>query len=240
MSHVDPELLALLALGEEVASDEERDHIASCPECRAEIAELSSTVLVAKSALDVPALESPSPRVWEGISATLGLQEQLPAASVPPGPAAAPVVDLAPRRRRRLATIVSLAAAAAVAVAGVSVWLTRPAPVQVLASAELDAFPAWPDASGSATVEESADGRSLTVDLAGDASGDGYREVWLIAADGSGLVSLGVLEGDRGTFAVPQGVDLADYPVVDVSEEPYDGDPEHSGDSIVRGTLEDA
>ena len=36
---------------------------------------------------------------------------------------------------------------------------------------------------------------------------------------------------------LPAGISLADYPVVDISAEPYDGDPTHSTDSVVRGTL---
>jgi hypothetical protein len=64
-----------------------------------------------------------------------------------------------------------------------------------------------------------------------------YREVWLLRPDVSGLVSLGMLEGDQGRFDLPDGLDLADYPVVDVSEEHFDGDPAHSGDSVVRGDL---
>jgi hypothetical protein len=37
---------------------------------------------------------------------------------------------------------------------------------------------------------------------------------------------------------IPDGLDLAEFPVVDVSREPLDGDPAHSSDSISRGTLE--
>jgi hypothetical protein len=66
------------------------------------------------------------------------------------------------------------------------------------------------------------------------------REVWLIRSDASGLVSLGLLDGPSGRFTVPSGIDLADYPIVDVSAEPVDGEPAHSGDSIVRGELRSA
>lgn len=38
-----------------------------------------------------------------------------------------------------------------------------------------------------------------------------------------------------GTLAGP--LSLADYPIVDVSSEKSGGNPAHSGDSIVRGTL---
>ena len=50
----------------------------------------------------------------------------------------------------------------------------------------------------------------------------------------------GVLRGDTATFPVPDGLDLGEFPVVDISVEPFDGDPSHSGDSVVRGTLTDA
>lgn len=39
---------------------------------------------------------------------------------------------------------------------------------------------------------------------------------------------------------LPDGLDVGELPVVDISIEPYDGDLSHSGDSDVRGTLTDA
>jgi anti-sigma-K factor RskA len=77
----------------------------------------------------------------------------------------------------------------------------------------------------------------VRVALNADAAPDTFREVWLITADASALVSLGVLEGSEQTFPVPADVDLKDYVLVDVSQEPDDGDANHSGDSIVRGEL---
>ncbi|MBT2538553.1 anti-sigma factor domain-containing protein [Arthrobacter sp. ISL-69] len=65
----------------------------------------------------------------------------------------------------------------------------------------------------------------------------GFREVWVISPDLSKLVSLGVLDGEPGVFAIPEGLDLAEYPIVDVSNEPFDGNPGHSSDSIARGEL---
>lgn len=61
--------------------------------------------------------------------------------------------------------------------------------------------------------------------------------MWRLTADGSALVSLGVLDGRTGSFAVPADVDTDQFSVVDVSQEPTDGGTEHSGDSIVRGQL---
>ena len=52
------------------------------------------------------------------------------------------------------------------------------------------------------------------------------------------MVPLGALDGSgSGWVTVPEGVRIADYPTVDVSEEPDDGDPGHSGASVLRGDV---
>ena len=101
----------------------------------------------------------------------------------------------------------------------------------------LDAFPGWSTA-GSAVLEEDDDGeRSIVVNLDAQVPSSEVREVWLIRSDASGLVSLGLLDGSSGRFVVPDGIDVDEFTLVDVSAEPIDGDPAHSGDSIVRGEL---
>jgi len=131
------------------------------------------------------------------------------------------------------------AAAAAVLVAAGGIWaLNRPAEQQQqqLAQAQLTPLAQY-SATGTARVVEGTDGsRNLEVKLTKDEA-QGYQEVWLIAPDLSRLVSLGVMNTDSGTFQVPAGLQLADYPIVDVSDEPVDGNPGHSSVSIVRGTL---
>ena len=158
------------------------------------------------------------------------------------GPARPPasVVDLRRRRRRWLPLAAAACAVGLVGGIAAGAWwqATRsPAPVPVIAEAQLDALPGW-TASGSAAVEENADGqRDVVVDLTGGDDGVGLREVWLLTADATGLVSVGLLDGSSGRFSIPADLDLSQYPVVDVSAEPDDGNPAHSGDSIVRGTL---
>jgi hypothetical protein len=281
MSHLDPEQLALLALGEPVASESERDHLASCPVCAAEVAEMTHAASVARSTLDETELETPPARVWEAISEELGLsaagladplsgsgtqtmtdaaprpQEAVPGASETAGPGqAGPREPAAPsgdadepeipasrrtrRPHRRARTMWALAASVALIVAaGAGLWagLANLAPTSI-ATASLDAFPDHPKAVGSAEVDEARDGtRTLTVTLEGAADPDAYREVWLIRNDGAALISLGVLDDETGRFPIPPGVDLDEYDLVDISFEPVDGDPAHSGDSIVRGQL---
>lgn len=92
-------------------------------------------------------------------------------------------------------------------------------------------------ASGNAVVQRLPNGtRQLVVRLP-DENVSGFREVWVGSADLSKMVSLGVLGNDPGVFVIPSGLDLAQYPVVDISNEPYDGDPAHSAESIARGRL---
>lgn len=141
-------------------------------------------------------------------------------------------------RRRALSL---LAAAAVGVVVGITATFWWPAPVErVLAQATLDALPGW-TARGEASVARSASGlREVTVTLAtGDnpATDAPLREVWLLTADTAGLVSLGLLAGESGRFPIPATLDLGEFPIVDVSAEPSDGDPAHSGASIVRGLL---
>lgn len=63
-----------------------------------------------------------------------------------------------------------------------------------------------------------------------------YIEVWLIDSEVKGMISLGPFHGN-GDYVIPTGVDPAKYPIVDVSIEPSDGVPTHSGVSIVRGVA---
>ncbi|RJK93765.1 anti-sigma factor [Vallicoccus soli] len=109
-------------------------------------------------------------------------------------------------------------------------------PVAVEARAELAPLPER-TGTGEAVLERGGDGRRLVVTASGLSTGDGYTEVWLLDAEAGRLVSLGVLQGGSGSFPVPESLDIGDYPLVDLSLEPFDGDPAHSSDSIVRGEL---
>ena len=65
----------------------------------------------------------------------------------------------------------------------------------------------------------------------------GFYEVWLISPDVTHMVSVGVLQGTTGDFALPQGIDLRQYPLVDISIQTYADNGAHSGKSVLRGTL---
>jgi hypothetical protein len=257
MPHIDPERLALFALGEPVATPEESDHLTDCAACVGDLAALRHVAVTGRASIDIGELETPPDSVWARISEELSLgsaktatdaASAAPVTTMAPAPAFEPAasapVPAAPAAkapRRRLATRIWALAASLVLVAGVGlgVWAVNQRVAQTeVAEATLSPFPDHPTAEGTAVVEEQSDGSlAVRVALDADAAPDTFREVWLITADASALVSLGVMEGTEQTFAVPDGIDLHDYVLVDVSQEPNDGDEAHSGDSIVRGEL---
>jgi hypothetical protein len=243
MPHIDPERLALFAMGEPVSSPAESAHLGDCTVCVDDLAALRHAAIAGRASFDVGELETPPEAVWSRIVDELALGTRAPEPEVPATPAlpanAGPVVVDAPRRR--VMTRIWALAASLVLVAGVGlgVWaLTQRGAQTEVAEATLAPFPDHPSAEGSAVVEEQRDGTlAVRVELSADAAPDTFREVWLITADASALVSLGVLDGAEQTFPIPADVDLKDFVLVDVSQEPVDGDPTHSGDSIVRGEL---
>jgi hypothetical protein len=94
-------------------------------------------------------------------------------------------------------------------------------------------------ARGDASVVRRGDAQVLQVDVADVPPRDGsYYEVWLIAPDLTDMVPVGVLHDGHAALDLPDGLDVSRYPLVDVSVEPLDGNPAHSGDSVVRGGLQ--
>jgi anti-sigma factor RsiW len=236
--HLDPELIALLALGELPGTPEEvgeaRRHLAECGQCASEVDELGAVARQARLVTEADALVEPPAAVWDAIAAEVAS----------PAPATSSVVPLAPRRRT---SWLSLAAAACVglvvgggAVLAATSGQREPVPVaapSVLATAALTPLEGS-KATGSVEVVSTSSGPRVLVDVTGLAQADGFYEVWLLDKKGDKLVALGALDGSaKGSFAMPPGVAMTDFPIVDVSLEPSDGDPGHSHHSLVRGTL---
>ncbi|GGF05039.1 anti-sigma factor [Mycetocola zhadangensis] len=250
MTHLDDDELISYSFGTGAPNAAQREHLRTCPRCAAELTALDRLISAGKSLGDVDLVDPPE-SVWKGVHTELELASDLSgtpqekARPVAKPTAESHVVRARPRgwrrpgKRQRGAVLLAAAAAAAVVglIAGIvgTTLLTRPDDQRLVAEAELEPFPNW-DASGSARVEEDNSGaRSMVIDLS--VAGDGLTEVWLIDPATSGLISLGLVEGDTGTFSVPGNLDLSRYSVVDISREPDDGNPAHSGDSIVRGEL---
>jgi hypothetical protein len=144
------------------------------------------------------------------------------------------------RNRLLLAVAASLVVGAAGGVLGTSL-IDRNAspaaqPAQVLAQVDL-ANLKQTAATGHAAVVETPTGRLIRVDTTKLAPPQGgFYEVWLIDKQIKKMVGIGILHPGEDEFAVPNGVDLTQYPIVDISVQ-QPGDPRHSGDSVLRGTI---
>ncbi len=91
-------------------------------------------------------------------------------------------------------------------------------------------------ADGLAELVERDGSLELRLSTSGLDAGDGFLEVWVINTEVTQLVSLGPLRTD-GIYELPPGLDPSSFPIVDVSVEPIDGVPAHSGVSVLRGQL---
>jgi len=185
---------------------------------------------------DLP-LPSPPPEVWAAVEHALVADHRAPA-------------EIARPQRTRSWLVAAAAAAVAVTVVVSSVVVRDDAAEQVVSSAVLlhdpAAFdPRGAEASATAELVERDGGYALRL------SGRGLSvlgkaddlELWLIEPDATGrpadVAPVGVLRGDgAGVYTVPDEVDPRSHYVVDISIEPRDGDPAHSGDSILRGALD--
>lgn len=244
--HTSPDLLALLALGEDVAGEEDLAHVAGCPDCRGELAAFTAAAGNARRAGEAT-LVTPRPEVWQQIAAELGLDSARGAGTdTPPGgpspgprqPAAAPLGE---RRRVRVAAFV-LAAALALAVGtGLGANLDRvgPAGTREVAAVDLNALPGWTGSSGQAVVEEDREGnRTLVVTVRSPEPASGPREVWVTTTTAEPMIAVGYLADDEGRFPLDPSIDLQQFRLVDISQEPAgDEDFRHSGDSMLRGKL---
>lgn len=279
MQHSDPDVLALVALGERPpAADAE--HLLECEQCRSDVDELRAVVSAVRVDLTAGPAVAPPERVWEGIAAATGVltaprPEHVEASSAPaapsrrplfpPAPVSPPAVppvpprrvpdELAARRRRRagvgVRALIGVAAAALIvgALGGVvgsrlldkapSVATPTPGTTQqILAQVSLaNIQPQLTHATGSASVVRTTAGQRLVLNVSQLAPMPGhFYDVWLIDPKIKKMVSLGILDGSTGQFVIPEGVDVAAYPIVDISVQ-QPGDPKHSGDSVLRGVI---
>lgn len=256
--HTSPDLLALMALGEDVGSEEDLVHISDCPSCRTELAAFTAAAGTGRRTNEHDLLVAPRPEVWQRISHELHLPERpgLAATGVTTGPAVTPVapppVDppaasaVAPggrpsgRRRVRVATLALAAALALVAGIGLGANLDRLLPAQKeVASVQLNALPEWAGSRGRATVEQDREGnRFLVVQISSPVPATGPREVWMTTSDADPMIAMGYLEDGSGRFPIRPDVDLSEFQLVDISQEPQgDEDFRHSGKSMLRGKL---
>lgn len=220
--HYDDETIALLALGESVAGIDV-GHLTSCAQCQAQVDQFQAIVGSSRSISHEDHPLAPPDTVWQRIADEI---ESETGADEPKPP-------------RLRASWFALAAAVGVLVGSLGTFIAvdqrNPAPT--IAQAELEPLPGQ-QARGVAQVKDTTDGPVLVVDVPDLPEPDGYYEVWMLSPDAQSMVSIGVLgQGQVSEFPLPTTMDMAQFPVVDVSLEKYDGDVTHSADSLVRGEL---
>jgi hypothetical protein len=228
--HPSPDQLALAALPAEPVEPEVADHLHTCRTCRAKVASLRHTVDIARDGTTDPATDpEPPPRVWHAITAEL--DDEL-----------APPPLRSPRWRRLLVPVTATAASLA---AGLILGLaaSSPSPVTLAQIPLTPLAPGDPATSGTANVVEYGSVRRVVIEVTEPARGSAgeYLEAWLMDTDGRQLYSLGALTPEpddtrfHGTFRLPPDLQLAAFDTVDVSAERFDGNPTHSGVSLLRG-----
>ncbi|WP_127503980.1 anti-sigma factor [Actinoplanes solisilvae] len=229
MEHLDPDRLVLFALSEEAEDAAESGHLARCATCRDELDTLRTVTGLGAETHDLRDLPPPPEQIWQRIEADIAepVRQQKPS----------------PVRRSRprwLVPVLAAAAAAIVAVAGtvaVDRFAGRAPAETVTARATLAPLATVPAAAGG-TVRVLSDGE-MRIGVRNLPLTTGFHEVWLIDPDDlTKMVALGNLpdQGDS-VLPVPPGIDMNQYRLVDISDEPHDGDATHSGRSLLRGIL---
>ncbi|MGW6492787.1 anti-sigma factor domain-containing protein [Streptomyces sp. NPDC055056] len=260
MKHADEETLVLMALGEVPAPSDEL-HLQNCPVCQRELESFRRVVTTVQTPEpDEHDLLQPPAALWTDIAAELSIPQQ-PLNGLPSDAddgshsintsgsgrdtdaehvrtdASMPVERKPVGRRVRFSVALAACAALLGAAAGSTVtwWATRSDSTATTANGKpLDSL--RPASTGYASLRGTQTHRSLTINVKGLPSTTGYFEVWLMNRSHTKLVSMGVLDpSGRATLPVPENIDLREYSVVDVSIQPYNGKPDHSGKSIVRG-----
>ncbi|QIK75331.1 anti-sigma factor [Nocardioides piscis] len=238
MAHVEPEGLAALVLGEDDTPPEVTAHVEACAECRS----LVESLVDVRRAAGADALVPPPPGLRERVLAATGQ-----ATAEPVGVATDPAADRPTvlRPRRGVPAWAAGLAAAVTLVGGIGLGQAlgradSPSPdpdPTVLAATDLTTV-GGTDPRGLARVEQADGAVVLHVEAAALEDDGELREVWLLNLDGTRMVSVGFLAvGDEGDFDVPQRLLDEGYRIVDISVEPDDGDPTHSGVSVARGEL---
>ena len=252
MTHLSSDRLAGAVLGtEEAFTEAEQNHLANCAQCGEEFAELGRIADMTRQPEHVDPQIVPN-AVWQSVQAQLGISTAAATTTTSAADTATTTATAEPTlpttltqqpdrtfRKRRSLLIAALAAAFGLIVgAGITTVATREK-VEVTSRVSLEALPGH---TGHGTAELITDQGQpeLRVQIDAPTTPDRYREVWLINTDGERMYTLGVLPDDgRATYPLPPELagQLQGFTIVDVSIEPYDGNPAHSRDSQVRGVL---
>lgn len=212
------ELLGSYLLGE-LTVEEERGlerHLQECPECRSELNRLRQT----HDHLRKLTVSEPPPELKERVLAQ---------------------VSGAPAARSGSGWFWGSVAAALLIVAILGVGLLQVLTGGSSTGVTLAATDLAPGAGGEARIEEV--GQNLRVDLEvwgmPELEKGEYYEMWYYA-EGDGRISCGTFRvGPEGRMTADLSAPVAagDYPEIEVTREPDDGNPEASGEAVLEGRL---
>ena len=239
MWHPDPDQLALAALPAELRDAEVAAHLAACPLCRGHVDSLRRTVDLALASGGEPfenadlGHEAPPDRVWRAITQELSADEP------------APRHRRRPPAWRRFALPVAAAVIGVAAGLGIGVAIATPTGVAGGTTVARLAPVTGLDPAGSGTVSmvTGTGGNRMVVRLDGvtDLAGADFLEAWLMDGAGRKLLALGSLTRVgttfEGTFTVPADLPTNEFDTVDISAEKWDGNPDHSRLSLLRGPM---
>ncbi|MDQ4144843.1 MAG: anti-sigma factor [Actinomycetota bacterium] len=236
-------------------SDLER-HLEGCAECRTELAEISDA---AELAALLPFEFQPPRRLEERTFALIELEKERSAETngrhAVERTSNVRSLDWAPSRRRsgvRTLLAPGIAAAfVALAVMSMALWTRTNDLESQLAEARSDSGEAAVvvDLASSGDTQVSASARLVPIgddnyrivldaeDLPAPPKGYHY-ELWFGSGDGwasAGSFSSG---GSDSTFEFQTAVDPVDFPIIDITLEPRDGQPERDGDEVMRGRID--
>jgi hypothetical protein len=239
MTHPEMDELLDLVRDGAAADDGVRQHVDDCAQCADGMQWAVRLDAAAARIGGDTQLVSPPPAVWGRIEAELA----------PAGPSLVPRTSVA-RRSRRRSVLVAAAALTGVVLGGVGGYVLadrggsssdRPlaSAGTPVAAGTLD--PVGQDVGSGRLVMSRLDGaRSLTITFARTVTGPGYVEAWLLDPLTDEMLALGIVGPGGGTVTVPPDADLSRFTTVDISREPFDGDPAHSAESLSRGVLRGA
>ncbi len=194
-----------------------------------------------------PVLDAPPAEVWAGIQNHIDAEEPIPSPADEMSVLThtdSVVTSLDHHRRRRRPAGILLTAVAASVVTAIAFASVLRDDSRIVGEVELATLTDQGAPSlGTATIVEEDGATRLDINFDTDLVGaEETYELWIIDSDVDQMYSLGEIgstgDGDQRSYEIPEGVDIRDFPIVDISLEPDDGNPAHSGDSHFRGVLD--
>lgn len=186
-----------------------------------------------------PALMTPPEDLWAVIERQLDREvpDGVEPARLSQEPSSVTSLDHHRRRRRPPGILLGAVAASLLVAVAVGALVNRNGR-SILSETELASL-GTQERFGTATLVDEDGAIRLDIDLAERlvAEEGQFFELWIIDTQVEGMYSLGPISSD-GSYSVPSGIDVSEFPIVDISVEPDDGNPAHSGTSVYRGTLD--